>query len=432
MAPTTALISLESTTLDNTVGALFLGVLGAVFLFGITTLQTFWYYHLYPKDSLLHKCSVAVLWTLDTLHLALTIQAVYTYLVTGFGDRIAIDHILWSIKSLCDASVDTCLMVAVFWLTVGEYHRGIVKYLVAFVLLGGFAIGVVLAYHVYHVHTYTELENVSWVIVAAFATSTGIDFVITAAMCYYLWKSQVPTSRLNSRILTVIQYSLGSGLFTSACSLSALFTYVLLPNTLVFLGLEFLLTKLYILSFLTMLNARKRTVTTNHPSTTGILTSEATQAGTPVTDLPRRLRNKFHQCTFSIGSNTSSQTQTQAHIRVHRVIRPVTSSFWSPPPPASDEGGYTDYVPADLDLESTRREGGGGPEGCERSLSDDSETISGTYKGPLSPVSPTSAESLLRSPVQRPASVYDGGEAQMTRASADIRLSNTSYPWHAR
>lgn len=33
--------------------------------------------------------------TLDTLHLALTIQAVYTYLVTGFGDRIAIDHILW-------------------------------------------------------------------------------------------------------------------------------------------------------------------------------------------------------------------------------------------------------------------------------------------------------------------------------------------------
>jgi hypothetical protein len=39
-----------------------------------------------------------------------------------------------------------------------------------------------------------------------------------------------------------------------------MFTYLLLPNTFVFLGLEFMLTKFYVASFLAMLNARERKV----------------------------------------------------------------------------------------------------------------------------------------------------------------------------
>jgi len=55
-----------------------------------------------------------------------------------------------------------------------------------------------------------------------------------------------------------MQYSLSSGLFTSACSLSTLFTYTLMPNNLIFMGLQFLSTKFYVGSFLAMLNARQR------------------------------------------------------------------------------------------------------------------------------------------------------------------------------
>ncbi|KXN86959.1 hypothetical protein AN958_09456 [Leucoagaricus sp. SymC.cos] len=432
-------LSLQRATLDNTVGALFLGVLVAMFLFGITTLQAYWYYHLYPKDSMLHKCSVAVLWTLDTLHLALTIHAVYSYVVTGFGDHTELGHIIWSVKLQVSVNVVIILIVhSLYALRVwilGEYHRGFVGYLVAFVVASGFVIGTILAYYSYTVHTYAELGKISWIINAAFATTTGIDFVITAAMCFYLWKSQAPASRLNSRISTVIQYTLGSGLFTSACSLSALFTYNLLPSTFIFLGLEFLVTKLYIVSFLTMLNARKRTITTNTPSTNGILCGE-TSSGTPITDLvPRRFQIFSHKkChTFSSDSNDS---QTQSHVRVHRVLRPATSSFWSPPPPTlpDEEQGYQEYLPPNLDLEHGRSVTA---EGCARSLSDDSETIRGTVKGPFSPVSPTSAEPLLKLPLQRPPSVYDA-EAQTSpsfafRTSADLRpLSKMSYPYHAR
>jgi hypothetical protein len=68
-------------TLDNTVGAVYLGVVGASMyvlslentfvlqlsvwmissLFGVSSLQTYWYYHQYPRDSLLHKISVSLL-----------------------------------------------------------------------------------------------------------------------------------------------------------------------------------------------------------------------------------------------------------------------------------------------------------------------------------------------------------------------------------
>jgi hypothetical protein len=180
-------------------------------------------------------------------------------------------------------------------------------------------------------------------------------------------------------------------------------------------------------SFLTMLNARKRTITANTPSTNGML-SDMNQSGTPVTDLvPRRFQTLCHKKLHSLSS-----AQTQAHIRVHRLARPTTSSFWSPPPPPTlpdEDQGYQDYLPPNLDLESGR-----GAHKIERSLSDDSETVRGTLKCPLSPTSPTSADTLLQSPVKRPPSIYDGDMpvSPLFRPSADIRRLSTPYPWHAR
>ncbi|KAF8637211.1 hypothetical protein AX16_010870 [Volvariella volvacea WC 439] len=231
-------------------------------LYGITVVQAYWYYHRFPRDSILHKGSVAVLCTLDTLHQALIVHAVYIYIVSGFGNLDGLAYILWSIKLQVLINVVIILMVHSLytyrvWLLSG-YHRGILGYLVAGVVIGGFIIGIIFTYHIYTVHTYVELDSVSWAITSSLATSTTIDFVIAAAMCFYLRKSKGQETRLNSKISRVMQYTLGSGLVTSACSLAALFTYTLLPNTFVFIGLEFLLTKFYVGSFLAMLNARDR------------------------------------------------------------------------------------------------------------------------------------------------------------------------------
>ncbi|KAJ7118084.1 hypothetical protein C8R44DRAFT_189790 [Mycena epipterygia] len=254
--------STEAVTLGNTLGALFLGVIFSAILFGVSSLQVYYYYHYYPHDTLLHKCSVGLLWCLDATHLALTIFSTYHYGVLGFGDVAGLAVVSWSIKLHTAVNVVIILLVQSLyayrvWLLSG-YHHGVLGYLVAAVVLAGFAIGIVLAYETYSIPLWSAAPTISWAIQASFAASTAIDVVISVAMCFYLRKSKGRESRLNSRISTLMQYTLSCGVFTSACSLSCLFTFILMPNNLVFLALTYILTRLYVNSFMAMMNARQR------------------------------------------------------------------------------------------------------------------------------------------------------------------------------
>ncbi|KAF8233994.1 hypothetical protein L208DRAFT_1394846 [Tricholoma matsutake] len=255
--------SLQNTSLDNTVGVIFIGATVSSFVFGVSTLQAYLYYHRFPEDSLLHKCAVAVLWILDIFHLAICIHVVYAYNVTGFGDLANLLTLCWSLRLQVAVNVVIVLLVQTLyahrvWLLCGYLH-GFLGYLVAAAVAGGFGIGIVLAYEVYTANTFLDLEQKAWAVNASLGTSTVIDFFISITMCYYLRQSKGLETHLNSRISRLMQYTLSSGLFTSACSLSAMFSYILLPNTFIVIALGFLLTKLYVGSFLAMLNSRQRT-----------------------------------------------------------------------------------------------------------------------------------------------------------------------------
>ncbi|KAL0952285.1 hypothetical protein HGRIS_006575 [Hohenbuehelia grisea] len=249
-------------TLNNSIGALYVGTIVAAVLYGFTSLQTYWYYHWYARrDTKVHKISVGFLWALDTVHLILICHGVYHYMVTGFGNFFGLLGVVWSLKLQVTINVLIifivhCLYTYRVWL-LGGYHNGFLAYFVMAVLCAGLAMGIVLAYEVYKVDSFPQHEQMSWSIIAAVATATIIDFVIAAAMCYYLRKSKGPQPHLNNRLSNLMQFVLGSGFLTSATSTSVLISYIALPDTLVFLAIESFLTKLYINSFLAMLNARE-------------------------------------------------------------------------------------------------------------------------------------------------------------------------------
>ncbi|KAJ7342397.1 hypothetical protein DFH08DRAFT_1082017 [Mycena albidolilacea] len=324
--------STQAPTLDNTLGAVFLGVVVSCILFGVSALQVYYYYHYYPNDSSLHKLSVALLWVLDITHLSLSIAAAYHYGVSGFGRQEGLGMIIWPVKLQILINVVIVLLVQSLyayrvWLLSG-YHHGVLGYLVRVghrrglfsVVLARLlslslffesesditiftAIGIVLSYETYvhfpssisslfnfpiplacmltHTARYTistwiQAARVAWAVEASFAASTAIDMIISVAMCYYLRKSMGGERVLNSRISGLMQYSLSCGVFTSACSLSCLFTFILMPNNLVFLALSYLLTRLYVNSFLAMMNARDR----------GLRRSSSTLALSPSHSIP--------------------------------------------------------------------------------------------------------------------------------------------------
>jgi len=124
-------------------------------LFGIITLLTYWFYLLYPNDSWLHKSSVSQIgiiflelqnqdwltdlyrlqsygvyrsvdstissaWDMhrifDALHLMLTEQAVYTYIVTGFGDLPGMVVISWYVScTFCVVQIIDALRSIKVW-----------------------------------------------------------------------------------------------------------------------------------------------------------------------------------------------------------------------------------------------------------------------------------------------------------------------------
>ncbi|KAL0952360.1 hypothetical protein HGRIS_006639 [Hohenbuehelia grisea] len=295
----------DGQTLDNTLGSLFIGSIAAALLYGVTSLQAYWYYHWYHgRDSRVHQISVGLLWGLDTVHLILIVHGVYHYCVEGFGNRATLLEIVWSMKLQVTVNVVIILLVQALyayrvWL-LGGYHNSIVAYFVVATVLGGFAIGIILAYKVYTVTLFSDHEHIGWAIIASLATSTVVDFIIAFSMCYYLRKSRGLQSRLNSKLSTMMQFVLSSGFLTSACSTTALVAYVAMPHTLVFIGVESLLTKLYINSFLAMLNARDR----------------------PHDDKPRPLSVHVQQSN-SLGTNHPSSSASEMSLST-----PPSSSSW--------------------------------------------------------------------------------------------------------
>ncbi|KAF4571498.1 hypothetical protein EYR40_007970 [Pleurotus pulmonarius] len=71
--------------LTDSFGAMLVGGLITMMMYGITNLQTYFYYYAYPKDPLRLKLLVTALWVLDTLHVILMGHALYYYLIKSYG-----------------------------------------------------------------------------------------------------------------------------------------------------------------------------------------------------------------------------------------------------------------------------------------------------------------------------------------------------------
>ncbi|KAJ8701158.1 hypothetical protein PTI98_004115 [Pleurotus ostreatus] len=253
----------EGQTLDNMLGSLFVGSLLAGVLYGVTSLQAYSYYHwFYGRDSLVHRIAVGLLWCLDTLHFVLVVHGVYYYCVSSFGSSVHLSVLVWSMKLQIVINVIIILLVQGLyayrvWL-LGGYHNKIIAYITVAIVSIAFGVGMVLAHYVYTLTDIADHESIGWAIIASLATATFVDFFIAGAMVYYLRRSRGLQSRVNSKLSTMMHMSLTSGVLTSACSMTALIVYVTMPKTLIFMGVESFLTKLYINSFLAMLNARER------------------------------------------------------------------------------------------------------------------------------------------------------------------------------
>ncbi|KAF9554902.1 hypothetical protein CPC08DRAFT_712475 [Agrocybe pediades] len=83
--------------IPSTFGATLLGSFVSCALYGLTAVQTWFYFASYPKDPLRSKLLVSTLCLLDTIHTVLTSYTTYFYLVTHYYSPSSLLFIHWSI-----------------------------------------------------------------------------------------------------------------------------------------------------------------------------------------------------------------------------------------------------------------------------------------------------------------------------------------------
>ncbi|KAK0187536.1 hypothetical protein F5146DRAFT_1003305 [Armillaria mellea] len=265
-------------SLGTTFGALFVGATIAAILFGIMNVQVLIYFKRYPNDWALYRHSVALVWALDTVHVALGTHALYHYLIDTSGNLLGslqVDIIC----SDCPLELQLQLVVKVWtivlvqgvyairlWKLGRHFHR-VVPWFVFLAVGASVGAGTytsVLCYDIRHqviLQSYVtpNLASVSIInrsIYTFYSVIITADLIIALMMCYYLRKSRsaihFSSVSYKVKISAIKPFPIIYGSKRSACSLFSLFSYVMWPKTLIFVAIDFILPRLYINSLLAM------------------------------------------------------------------------------------------------------------------------------------------------------------------------------------
>lgn len=256
--------------IHETFGAGFIGGMVAAILYGITTLQTYLYYVYYPSDTNGLKLLVGFIWVLDTLHVSLMCRALYYYLVTSFGnpDNLATGD--WSLftslgLNLCMAVlVQTYFAFRIYYLTRSSMRWWLTSLLMLLVF-AHFAFGLETVILMFIKKEFTALSQITLYAATPFAiTAVLSDVFIAASLCILLHGNRSPVVETNTLVNTLIIYAINRCLLTSLVAVAEVIAFAILPDSLWFIAIDFVIGKLYANSLLATLNSRSALRGRNH------------------------------------------------------------------------------------------------------------------------------------------------------------------------
>ncbi|KAH7890273.1 hypothetical protein F5I97DRAFT_1922590 [Phlebopus sp. FC_14] len=224
---------------DNTLGALLVGGLFAAAFWGVTSAQTFIYYRRSGNDRLSLKLFVASLWVLDTFDACLTSHILYHYLVTNFFNPLAVAVPVWSVLiHVSVTSITDVLIRSMFaWRVWRMSSRNVI--LTGIVTATSFldlVVALAITVKAFQLESFAELDTISTWLYIEFAAIFAGDLLVAVILCYYLFKSRTGLRSIDAILGTIF--------------------YIIMPHNFIFIGFYLNLAKLYINSYLALLNAR--------------------------------------------------------------------------------------------------------------------------------------------------------------------------------
>ncbi|KAJ7447637.1 hypothetical protein FB451DRAFT_1535773 [Mycena latifolia] len=251
-----------SPSLASTLGALEIGVILAIFLFGVLTGQVYVYFSGYPGDPWGFKFIVTLVWILDLGHTIAICRLMYTITVTGYGqpELLSIPPKSLDISILLSGSIGP-LEQGWFTYRLYKFTKTLFLPLICVVLslarLGGSTALFVISLHGGTVQEYNARQM--WLIEAVVIVGALVDVILVVALCFYLnfWRTG-GFRRMSKLVHALMTGAIETGAITTAGALGLLITFLTMKDNLVYTAFFVIMAKLYSNSLLFSLNARDR------------------------------------------------------------------------------------------------------------------------------------------------------------------------------
>ncbi|OSD05309.1 hypothetical protein PYCCODRAFT_1223990 [Trametes coccinea BRFM310] len=265
--------------LNSTFGALFIGFGASSVAFGVLSMQSYSYFRRYPGDVRWYKCLVAAIWVLELVDQALIGHAVYFYVVTNWGEVVALlEGPVWTLivqvilGATVGAIVKICFGLRVWrceYITMSRVrlrapahelnsivsrHNVPVTMLIMLGTVAQLAAAFVFTVKAFHIPSLATVGSLKLVGSIALGLGMATDVITAAALCYFLRGLKTGYHRDDSIVNTLTLYAINTGVITS---LSTLILYDLMPTNFIFMAFYFVLSKVYANSFFAALNTRR-------------------------------------------------------------------------------------------------------------------------------------------------------------------------------
>jgi len=258
-----------SSTMANygtTVGALLVASWFATLLTGIVLFQAYLFFRNRPaNDKTIYAWLVVILCILDCAHVVNMMAAVYYYLVSGIvhKDNLSVLTPTLAITIALTAFVTFIVQSFFSWrvwrlASLSQSRRYIFLVpLLGLVLSARLACGWAVVIKSIQYGTFTAfVVHLRWIFTAGVILAVVADVIITVSLWIWLNSSKSGIKSSDAVVDKIQLYTIETGTLTSATSIATLIFALATPDNLIFIALHFVISKMYINSFLATLNTR--------------------------------------------------------------------------------------------------------------------------------------------------------------------------------
>ncbi|KAJ7246494.1 hypothetical protein C8J57DRAFT_1675300, partial [Mycena rebaudengoi] len=209
-----------------TIGALELGVLLAIFLSGVVTVQVYVYFLQY-RDHWGLKFLVLLVWCLDCGHTIAISHTLYTITVTQYGHP--------ELLIVPPASLDSVILLSGFmgpleqgWFTyrlykfTNNFQLPLLCACLSFArLVGSIGLSSVALQRLTLPDYYARVD---WLVTAILAVGAAVDTILVISLCYYLSSRRSNGPAMRKPMNQLITWTIETGAMTTLCAIAVLIT----------------------------------------------------------------------------------------------------------------------------------------------------------------------------------------------------------------